>query len=100
MDFYPLSNTSYRTSSHRRERQHRRQHPPKRVLQDTKGTQTSFDDDQNENMLQGSPSRQYPTQPSTGTSHRILRTQQSNLSDNSSPELHHSKFPLCLEYII
>ncbi|CAF1199402.1 unnamed protein product [Rotaria sp. Silwood1] len=98
-DTYPISSKSKNLNSyptyashskgHGEEHRHHHHHHhrrSKRKLVETKQTQTSMDDSQDENISQEQPStallRQYPVQPSMGTSYRMLRTQQFNSNDN------------------
>jgi hypothetical protein len=90
-NFHSFQPQQYRSSSHQQEHHHHhhRRHPhrhSKQAFHETKETQTSINDDQDENIQQLSSTRQYPSQPSMGTSQRILRNLSSNPNDNGTHE--------------
>ncbi|CAF3175996.1 unnamed protein product [Rotaria sp. Silwood2] len=79
---------------HHHHRHHHRRHPKRKIV-DSKETQTAMDDSQDEYISQEqtstSLSRQYPSKPIMGTSHRMLRTQQLSSNDNPTDESNDSK---------
>jgi hypothetical protein len=105
MDSNSFPNRYHQSTNHRKHHHHHHRHRhSQRTGQVTKQTQTSFDDEQNENIsqeqLQSSSSRQYPTYPSMGTSQRVLRTQQQTPNDNPTQESLAPKPSLSSKYTI
>lgn len=93
-DFNSFPTRYYQSSGQKKERRHHRR--SKRVtLLETKETQTSINEDQDENITQQtSPTRTYP---SMGTSQRILRTQQQISNEDTTQA---AKPLSSLEYLI
>ncbi|CAF1386094.1 unnamed protein product [Rotaria sordida] len=82
---YPSHRSRSKGRKHDHHHHHHHRSHPKRKILETKETQTSMDDSQDENILQEQPNallRQYPLQPSMGTSQRMLRTQQLPSNDD------------------